>query len=339
MQRLSAEIVALSLGQSTPAWVREQVPSGAASREALLAVLANAAPERLVLHTCERFELYLAAEGGEASSLFPPLAAWLDVSPDVIASHAEIHRGDAVADHLFRVAVGLESRLIGEPQIRGQVRQAFAEARGAGAVGPLLDALVRAALHTGRLVRRETALGRGLSLVDLTLARLREELAVLRDRSVLVAGTGRLAGELVAALTGAGALVGVASRHPERAKALAARFHADAIPSSDLGRALARADALVACTHGLLPIDARTVRDCRLSIVDLGMPANLPLPVAAAPGVRLTRLDDLTSAAARPEVARAVAIVTNERERFRRWRAERTARFLGIEGGRGAAAA
>jgi glutamyl-tRNA reductase len=329
VQRLSATIFSVSLTRRAPAWLREQIPSGAASREALLAVLANAAPERLVLHTCERFELYLAGEAAEASLLFSPLGAWLRVSPAVLASHAEIHRGDAVAEHLFRVTVGLESRLVGEPQIRGQVRAAFAEAREARALGPLLDALFRAALHTGRLVHRDTALGRGRSLVDLAVARLREELTVLRGRSVLVAGTGRLAADLVAALSGAGALVSVASRERERAVALADRFHAEAVSRCDIGQVLARVDALVTCTHGVLPIDARVATGRGVSVVDLGMPANVPPSLAAVPGIRLTRLDDLTGAGARPEVAEALAIVANEHEHFRRWRTARTARALG----------
>jgi glutamyl-tRNA reductase len=339
VQRLSAEILAVSLARHAPAWLREAAPSGAASRQALLDVLGHTAPERLVLHTCERFELYLAGEAGEASSLFSPLASWLRVSPDVLASHVQVHRGDAVAEHLFRVAAGLESRRIGEPQIRGQLREAFAEAREARAVGPLLDALCRAALHTGRLVRRETALGRGASLVDLTLARLREDLTLLRGRSVLVAGTGRLAAEVVAALSGTGALVTVASRQFERAERLAVRFHAQALSHSDLSRALLRADALVTCSHGLLPIEVAAVAGRRLSVVDLGMPSNVPAPLAADPALRLTRLDDLTGAAAGPEIAKALAIVANEHEHFRRWRAERTALFLETLGRRSKAAA
>ncbi len=336
MQRLRTEIFGLSLDRRAPAWLRTL--SGAASRRALLDLLADAAPERLVLHTCERVELYLAAEDGEASELVPPLAEWLGVSPAVLAPHVELHRGDAVVRHLFRVVAGLESRLIGEPQIRGQVRDAFAEAREAGAVGPLLDALFRAALHTGRLVRRETSLGRGTSLVDLTVARLRDDLAGLRGRSVIVAGTGRLAKEVVAALSGVGALVGVTSRELHRAEALALPYRAEAFSHADLSRALVAADGLVTCTHGLLPIDVEAMAGRRLSLVDLGMPSNVPPHVTKEPGIRLTRLDDFTGATAEPEVAKALAIVANEHGFFRRWRAERHARILETRGPRPKAA-
>jgi glutamyl-tRNA reductase len=336
VQRLRSELLGLSLDRRAPSWLREDAPAGDARRRELLDGLAIAAPERVVLQTCERLELYLAAEGGEVSTLHAPLAEWLGLAPDVLAAHAQVHRGDAVSHHLFRVVAGLESRRVGEPQIRGQVRQALAEAREAGAVGPLLDGLFRAALHTGRLVRRDTALARGTSLVDLTLARLRDDLAGLRGRSVVVAGTGRLAGEIVAALSGSGALVAVASRSLERAQALAARSHAEAITYDNLAGFLARADALVTCTHGLLPVEVHTLTGRRLPVVDLGMPSNVP--ASAAPLVRLTRLDDFTGTAAGPEVAKALAIVTNEQAHFRRWRAQRAARFF-EDAGRATAAA
>jgi glutamyl-tRNA reductase len=318
VQRLTREILALSLSRRAPAWLRERAPQGAASRRALLDALSGVAPERLVLQTCERIETYVAAEGGEPFALVDALARWLRVPPDALASHLEVHRGRAAARHLFRVAAGLESRLVGEPQIRGQVRVAFTEAREACALGLLLDGLVRAALHSSRLVHRETALGRGTSLSELTLGRLREELGVLRGRSVVVAGTGRLAVEIVAALAGAGARVAVASRRLDRARHVAARYSAGLLSHSDLVSALADADALVTCTHGLLPIavPAKTI-----SVVDLGMPANVP-PLAGA-GIRLTRLDDLTGPAAVPEIAKAVQIVEHEAERFQLWRVSR----------------
>jgi glutamyl-tRNA reductase len=336
VQRLRSEILGLSLDRRAPSWLRERAPAGAARRRELLDALATAAPERVVLHTCERLELYVAAEGGDASSLLSPFAEWLGVSPVVLASYALVHRSDDAVDHLFRVVAGLESRLVGEPQIRGQVRQALAEAREARVVGPSLDALFRAALHAGRLVHRDTALARGTSLVDLTLARLRDDLAGLRGRTVVVAGTGRLAGEIAAALSGSGALVAVASRSLERATALAARARAEAISYDGLDRCLARAEALVACTHGLLPIPAETLAGRRLSVLDLGVPSNVPASVA--PLVRLTRLDDLTGTAAGPEIAKALAIVANEQAHYRRGRAQRAARVL-EDAGRTTAAA
>jgi glutamyl-tRNA reductase len=294
----------------------------------MLYELGDVAPERLVLHTCERFEIYAAAEAWDPESCIRRMGNWLTLEPETLAPYVALRRADDVAGHLLRVTAGLESRLVGEPQIRGQVRQAFREARAAGAVGPLLDALLRAALHTGRLVRRETLLGRGTSVVDLAIGRLREELGTLQGRSVLVAGRGSLAAEVVAALTVSAARVAVTSRGVEGAEALAALFDAEAVPLGDLGRALARADALVACTYGRVPIEPTAVVRRPFSIVDLGMPPNVDPALAQQRGVRLTRLDDLTARDAGPEVAKAARLVDEERVRFQRWWTTRRARAL-----------
>jgi glutamyl-tRNA reductase len=322
VQRLTSEVVALSLSRSAPPWLRERAPQGAVSRRAVLDALADVASERLVLQTCERVETYFAAEGGgEAFAPVDALARWLRVPPEALAPHLAVHRGHGAARHLFRVTAGLESRLIGELQVRAQVRQAFAEAREARALGPLLDALARAALHTGRLVHRETDLGRSTSLAELTLRRLRDDLGGLRGRSVVVAGTGRLAAEVAAALSGAGAQLAIASRERERARTLSARFAGAALARDDLDRALAEADGLVTCTQGLLPIGSARRP---LAVVDLGAPANVPTRLAADPRVRLTRLDELTRGdAGGLEVAKAIRIVEHEATRFQLWRAAR----------------
>jgi glutamyl-tRNA reductase len=314
----------VSLARDAPAALRESIPAGPGPRRELLDALARTAPERLVLHTCERLELYLAADRAEAEAVFATVARWLRVAPDVLAAHVNVMRGDETARHFFRVASGLESRLVGEPQIRGQVREAFREARAAGALGPHLDALCRAALHAARLVHRETSLARGTSLAERALDRLREQLGTLRERAVVVAGTGRLAAQVVSTLAGAQARVTVASRSLERAEAIAARFSAGALLYDGLDQALATSDALVTCTDGVLPM---AITRPSLVVVDLGMPPNVPLD-RTRPWLRLTRLEDFSGAAVEREVARASRIVDDETERFAMWRAARAARGL-----------
>ncbi len=325
MQRLSADLLSMSI-HSAPAGVISRVPAGAENRRRLLDALSGLASERLVLHTCERFEVYAAGGIEDATAWIGHVAGWLDLVPQSLAPHVELRRDDEAARHLLRVAAGLESRLVGEPQIRGQVRQAFQEAQAARAVGPLLDALLRAALHAGRRVRRETLLGRGgSSIVGLGLDRLRETLGTVVGRTVIVAGTGSLASQAVAALNAAAARVVITSRAAERAEALASHFDTEAVGHDGLPDALGRADALIACTHGRIPIDEAAVVGRRFPIVDLGMPPNVDPRVAEWAGVGLTVLDDLTTTAAAPDVSKAAAIVEEEEVLFRRWRAGRRA--------------
>ncbi len=321
MQRLTGDILALSLVKhSAPAGVCARVPAGAVEGRRMLDGLADLAGERLILHTCERFEVYAAAKTATPDRWIGRLAALLELEPAVLRPYVELRHGDEAARHLLRVAAGLESRLVGEPQIQGQVRQAAHQAREARALGPFLDALARAAIHAGRRARRETRLGQGgASIVSLALDRLRDVYGSLRDRRVIVCGTGSLAAELVSVLSGSGAKVSIASRTPARAQALAARFGAETIHRSELARALVRADALVACTHGVVPIEAEAVSGRRFAIVDLGMPPNVEPRVGQLAEVRLWGLDDLTSRVDTSDVSRAAAIVEEELTRFRRW--------------------
>jgi glutamyl-tRNA reductase len=293
------ELLLLALPRSTASATPE-------ARTRLLRSLAGVARERLLLATCERVELYL-------------------VGASVRARLPEARHEEAAARHLLRVAAGLESRLVGEPQILGQLRAAFLEAQAERALGPVLGALARGALHAGRRARAETGLGRAPSLVALTLAHLAEQLEGLRRRSVLVAGTGALGAEIAHALRAAG--VGrllVSSHSAARAAALAARCgaFACALPHSP------PVDAVVACSAR--PLDLGRVRARRaapLAVVDLGVPPNLDAAAAARDDVRIIRLGQLTRGAiagVAPAALRAAErILDEELARFRRWRAAR----------------
>jgi glutamyl-tRNA reductase len=291
------ELLALSLPRSA-------APATPAARARLLSSLAAVASERLLLATCERVELYLAG----AHAGIPPLA--------------QLRRGDAAARHLLRVAAGLESRVVGEPEIQGQVRAAFLEAQAQRALGPVLSALARGALHAGKRVRAETGLGRAPSLVTLTLARLSEQLRGLRHRALIVAGTGALANQILAALRGAGAgRLAVKSRSAERAGAVCARMRATPLHESDAQPW----DALIACSNGPVALDGIAARDgAALVVVDLGVPPNVEAP---ARGARITRLHELTrNAGVKPAALRAAeGIVDGELQRFSRWLSARPA--------------
>lgn len=288
------------------------VPATAESRSDLLRALAPAVRERLLLVTCERFEVYLV-DAGDAT----------------MPGAARRVRSEAVAaEHLLRVASGLESRLLGEPQIQGQVRAAFLEGQAQGDVGPVLSALARAALHAGKRVRSESGIGRAPTLVTLTVARLADQLQGLRRRSVLVAGTGGLAVDVARALRAAavGRLF-VLSGTRARADLLAARVGGVSLMDQDLEKEPPHVDAIVSCTNRSVPL-AGIWLDQGIPIVDLGVPPNVGLEAEGRRGVRLTRLSDLSgdaAAAARPAALRAAErIVGDELRRFQRWRSART---------------
>jgi len=313
VQRVREELLALTLARSSPP---------AASP------LADVARERLVLSTCERFEIYLAGPK-------TPSAAGLS---SLLAASYRVRREADAARHLLRVAAGLESRLVGEPQIQGQLRAAFLEGVAQRAVGPVLSALARAALHAGKRVRSETGLGRSPTIVTLTLGRLSHELGGLRRRAVLVAGTGALAADVAGALRAAGAgRLYVLSRTRQRADALAARVEAVGLTDADLAE-VPSLDAVVTCTNRRLPlagIIARTARQRRLAIVDLGAPPNLDGAGANGDAVSLARLDELSAPGTPHDPARLVAVgaaerlVDDELERFLRWRRARALRVTG----------
>jgi glutamyl-tRNA reductase len=304
VQRVSEELLALTFARPSPyeaGW------------------LAQAAREHLVLSTCERFEIYLAGAAAGAPSLLAPCG---------------VRRDGEAARHLFRVAAGLESRLVGEPQILGQLRAAFLAGSARRSLGPVLSALARAALHAGRRARCETGLGRAPTIVTLTLARLSQELGGLRRRAVLVAGTGALAAEIAPALRAAGAgRLYVLSREPRRADALAARVAGVGVGDAGLA-ALAPLDAVVTCSNRLVPLAevaaAPGARGRRLAIVDLGAPPNVALAQPQLTSVSLARLGELSAAAAagddparRSAIAAAEALLERELERFLRWRRAR----------------
>jgi len=296
VQRVSGgdELLALSLP-------RAAAPAAPEARARLLRSLAAVASERLLLATCERVELYLVG----ARNGIPPFA--------------RLGAGEDAARHLLRVAAGLESRVLGEPEILGQVRAAFLEAQAQRALGPVLGALARGALHAGRRVRAETGLGRAPSLASATLATLSAQLRGLRHRAVVVAGTGALAGEILAALRCAGAgRLAVKSRSAERAAALGARVRATPLRDGDAQPW----DAVIACSNAPVSLDGIAARaGASLLVVDLGVPPN----VATARGARITRLSGLArEEGATPDSLRAAQrILDDELECFSRWRSAR----------------
>jgi glutamyl-tRNA reductase len=312
---------------SAPVELRERVAFDRAGCARIAHELAEPAGEAVCLSTCNRTELYVAAEDGDAAEA--RAAAVLEPAG---AALYRLH-DEAAALHLFRVAAGLDSMVPGEGEILGQVRTAFE----AGATGPFLDRLFRQGLHAGRKARTQTAIGESPASVSSAAAALAEQVfGDLAGRTIVLVGAGKV-GDLAARnLLSRGARIAfVANRSSDRGEELARRLGAAPIPLDRITAELERADVVVSSTSApgfVLARDdvapaLRRRRGRPLLFVDLAVPRDLEPAIGDLDGCYLYDIDDLeavvaeTLAARRGEAERAEAIVAEEAERFREWQA------------------
>lgn len=300
--------------RGTPLGLLEHVTVRHGERGPLLAALREAGcEEAVVLSTCSRTEVYAVGEIS-ACRLVAVLSAQCGVAPAELDDVVESRAGLAVAEHLFRVAGGLTSRVIGEVEIQGQVRAALLEAQQHASAGPVLTRLFSTALLCGRRVRDETSLGaQGRSLarqaVDFGLAAL----AGTPDPVVVVVGAGRMAAVAVEHLLAAGRRPLVLARDACKAAHIVPSERLR--PIGDLEDVIGNADLVICATsaaHDVVTLDhvraATSQRDGRrLTLVDLSVPRNVDAAVAALPGVRLIDLEALDDdASSDPELASAL---------------------------------
>jgi glutamyl-tRNA reductase len=287
--------------------------------------------EAVLLSTCNRTEVYAVAERfhGAFQDIRDFLCDLSGLAPDELSPHLySQHDEDAVA-HLFTVAAGLDSAVIGESEILGQVRDAWEVARDEGAARAGLNLLFRHALETGKRARTETGIARSTASVPFAAVEMAtERFGTLEGTRVVVLGAGDMGEGVVSALARAGASdIVVANRTYERAAALAARMGGRAIEFGSLGDALSEADVLLTSTGaGTFVVDAdmveRATAGRALLVVDVAVPRDVDPAVALLPGVTLLDLDDLRDWAARglaerrAEAERAQLIVAEEMERF-----------------------
>lgn len=291
----------------------------------------------VLLSTCNRLELYVAVPDADDARrrLVAGLARAARVSERELSAVVTTATEERAVLHLCRVAAGLDSPILGEPQILAQVRSAAA----ASGAGPLLSRLFASAVRAGRRARNETALGeRPGSLALATVALVEERVHDLAGRRVLVVGAGAI-GELVAASFRSREFdVVVTSRTHGRAAALASRIGGRAAPIETLSAELAHADVLVSCTRSpRVVVTARELAAARadvrgpLVVVDLALPRDVDPAVAALSGCSLYDLDELNRRACAEtrrtdaDLAAAEAIAAEEAERFCAWRRSRVA--------------
>jgi glutamyl-tRNA reductase len=327
---MSVSVVGIS-HRTAPLEVRERfaIPPGAG--DPMLRHLVSAGcTEAVLLGTCNRTELYLTAprDRVDASALG---AHALSARSGMPAHEAgpylyTLHDRSAVR-HLFRVVSSLDSMVVGEAQIQGQVRDAYRQAvrigTGTYSVGPVLGRMFEAALRVGARVRADTDLGAGAaSIPSAAVALAREALGTLHGRKAVLLGAGETAGIALRCFHAEGADgVIVASRSEARAQELARRFGARAAGFEQLAELLAAADVVASATAAPHAVLTRQVVEAALAgrrgrpllILDIAMPRDVEPAVAGLPGVRLVDLDELSRVVAGTLARRTSAIDAAER--------------------------
>ncbi len=296
-----------------------------ADRLAADAVQSPAVAEAMVLATCNRLELVADVERFHASAdhLADILAKAVGSTRDALVPHLHVHYGQRAARHVFDVAAGLDSLVVGEQQIIGQVRAALRAGQDGGTAGPRLNAVGQAALRAAKRVHTETGIDRrGASVVSVALRAAAEgDLPPWPRVRALVVGAGAMSSLAVATLAdlGVGSLT-ITNRTPERAERLAALHGGRTVGLAALPQALAASDIIVTCTGSIdlvLPLalvaEARARVADPLTVVDLALPHDTDPDLSSLPGVRRIGLADLgdrpESQASAEDVAAARMIV------------------------------
>jgi glutamyl-tRNA reductase len=300
--------------------------------------------EVAVLSTCLRTEVYAVANRyhGAVSEIRNFLSTWSGLPPEAFIDHLYEYHDETAVGHLFKVASGLDSAVLGEGEVLGQLGEAWEAAHVEGTAGAVLSILFRHAVETGKRVRSETAIARGTtSLSQAAVALAAERLGSLAGVTTLVMGAGEMGEAMAQALAGTletGALL-VANRTWNRAIELAARCGGRAIEWTDLPDALAAADVVLASTGSpeilLSAADLRPVLGRRggraLLIVDIAVPRDIDPGVGELPAVTLLDIEDLSAFAAkgmesrRQEVPGAEKIVAEEVARYEELATQRNA--------------
>ena len=323
---------------TAPVELREKLAFDDATLRAALAELtARYGVEAAILGTCNRVELYLARPETGAPVHAPLVAEFLaethGIRPDSIQPHLYEHADADAVRHLFRVASGLDSVVIGEDQIAGQVKEAFEASQKVEASGSLLNALFPAALRVSKRVRTETGLGHGqVSVASAAIAYLRAVFETFTDKTVLVIGAGEMAQLTLTHLKELHpANLLVTNRTAEKAVSLAAENGGQAMPWDQLDDALVRADIVLSTTDAPEPIVTRrrfnekvlSKRGRRKMVIfDMAVPRDFDPRIDDGDRVSLFNVDDLNRvrdeqlAERRTHVGGAEAIVSAEVAKF-----------------------
>jgi glutamyl-tRNA reductase len=297
--------------------------------------------EAVVLSTCNRVEVLVATRDLEAARVRVRSFFEHELAPEQATRARELEgalyelHDSAAVRHTFRVACGVDSQVVGEPQILGQVKDAYRAAVASGACGPILSRLYQRAFATAKRVRNETTIAeRPISVARVAVQLAEQIFESLADKSALLVGAGEMIELALERLVKNGlAAVRIANRTPARAAVLAARFGASAHGLGELPQLLGHADVVLTCIGGHEPILSAPLfsaalherRERPIFAIDLGVPRNIDPAANQLEGVYLYDLDDLqgvaraNAAERHREVEHAEAIVLEEQQRFDGW--------------------
>lgn len=327
-------LLCAGLNWKTPVWLRERLVLDTAKQAASTATWRERFPGRelAILTTCNRTELYAAQGEGIETLDNLDLAEFLaDVQSARVSDFLDylyFHEEATAARHLFRVAAGLDSLVIGESQILGQVREAYRAATASGTIGQALHALFQAAIAAAKRVHAETELSKGrLSIASAAVDHIRAVFETFSDKTVLVIGGGKMAELTLTHLAEyQPKTILVVNRGADRASDLAARFGGRPWPFEELTGALVQADIVVSSTGSAEPIvraaDFAEIMRARqnrlLAIIDIAVPRDFEPAIGAMDNVVLSNIDDLekirdrTLHSRRQELDKAQKIVDGE---------------------------
>ncbi len=335
-----SELLALGVSHKTaPLELRERLSLTEGRAVGALAELTAAAGihEAAAISTCNRTELYLIVSDSvdAESTALGVLTRQAEIRPTELLGHLYSLRGSEASRHLMRVTAGLDSMILGEAEIQGQVKRAYELAMVEGGTGPILNRLFRGALSAGGRAREETGISEtGVSVPSVAVELARRALGDLSQRRVLMVGAGETAELVARALTAHGVeTVFVANRHYDRAIGLAQRFAGTAVRFEELPTQLADAEIVVSATnspHHIVERDGLTQvmaeREGRpLLAIDLAVPRDVEPDCREIPGVTVFDIDDVQQIVERnasgreAESRRAELIIEAELDRFERW--------------------
>jgi glutamyl-tRNA reductase len=331
--------------RTAPIELRERLDFSARGLDEALAALAGrpSGAEAAVLSTCNRAEVYLACEDldrgrGDAEQFF---ADFHRLPHEELKPHLYVKTDADAARHLFRVASGLDSLVVGEPQILGQVKEAYGHASAQQTSGPLLNRLFTSAFAAGKRVRAQTRLAEGaVSVSYAAVALARKIFGDLNDRTVLVVGAGEM-GKLTALHMKSQGIrkMLITSRTAAHADGLAQAMEATVVAWERLSHALSESDIVITATGASAPIISRSLvenamrrrRHRPLFVIDIAVPRDVDPKAGNIEQVFLYNIDDLQAVVVEnvsrrtAEVEQAEVIVTEEVDRFRNWMQSRGA--------------
>lgn len=259
--------------------------------------------EAAILSTCNRSELYIEQEGLQADDVLAWLADYHQLSLDELRACAYVHQDDGAVRHMMRVASGLDSMVLGEPQIFGQLKSAYAVAREAGTIGPLLGRLFQATFSTAKQVRTDTAIGENpVSVAFAAVSLAKQIFSDLHRSQALLIGAGETISLVARHLHDQGIKrIVVANRTLERAASLAEQFGAHAVLLADIPQELVNSDIVISSTASQLPILGKGAVERALKLrkhkpifmVDIAVPRDIEPQVGELDDIYLYSVDDL----------------------------------------------